>query len=366
MITFTPTSEQQMLIDTVHRFAESNVRKVAHDADEASQSPSEVVAKGWELGILPGLIPEAYGGYADDAPALTGVLALEELGWGDLSIGLEVLTPALFALSVLAAGSEEQKKTYLPRFCGSDRPIMTAALVEPSLAFDPWRPAVTASASGDSVTLSGEKTYVPLAADAEAMIVFARDSKTGRVDGYVVEKGAPGLEICERNQLMGLRAMPTYRIRLSEVRLPVSARLGGENGSDYAKILNRSRVALAALAVGVARASFEYARDYAKERVQFGVAIGTKQAVAFRLADAAIEIDAARLMTWETAWKADQGQDITRDAAILKQYIVRMSLFATDTGVQVLGGHGYIREHPVERWLRNARGFVTFDGLALV
>ena len=366
MITFTPTHEQQMLIDTVHRFAESNVRKVAHEADEASQNPADVVAKGWELGILPGLIPEAYGGYADESPAITGVLALEELGWGDLSIGLEILTPALFALSVLAGGSEEQKKTYLPRFCDADRPIMTAALIEPSLAFDPWRPAATASMSGDYVTLSGEKTYDPLAADAEQVIDFARDSQTGRVDGYIVEKGTPGLELCERNQLMGLRALPTYRIKLSEVKVPVSARLGGENGTDYAKILNRSRVALGALAVGVARASFEYARDYAKQRIQFGVAIGTKQAVAFRLADAAIEIDSARLMTWQAAWKADQGQDITRDAAILKQYIARMSLFATDSGVQVLGGHGYIREHPVERWLRNARGFVTFDGLALV
>jgi alkylation response protein AidB-like acyl-CoA dehydrogenase len=118
--------------------------------------------------------------------------------------------------------------------------------------------------------------------------------------------------------------------------------------------------------VGVARASFEYARDYAKQRVQFGAPVATKQAVAFRLADTAIEIDSARLLTWEAAWKADHGHDITREAAVLKQYIAKMALFATDSGVQVLGGHGYIRENPVERWLRNARGFVTFDGLAMV
>lgn len=366
MITFTPTDEQQMLIDTVHRFAENNVRKVAHDADEASQIPEDVIAKGWELGILPGLIPEAYGGYADDAPALTGVLALEELAWGDLSIALNILAPALFALSVLAGGTEEQKKTWLPRFCDADRPIMTAALIEPSLSFDPWRPTTTATKVDSGVVLRGEKSFVPLAADAEQVIVFARDGETGRVDGFLVEKGAAGLEICERNLLMGLRALPSYRISLSDVTVPDSARLGGEPGSAFATILNRGRVALGALAVGVARASLEYARDYAKQRIQFGVPVATKQAVAFRLADAAIEIDAARLMTWEAAWKADRGQDITREAAILKQYVARMSLFATDTGVQVLGGHGYIRENPVERWLRDARGFAAFDGLALV
>lgn len=366
MITFTPTSEQQMLIDTAHRFAENDIRKVAHDADERSEAPAEVIAKGWELGILPGLIPEAYGGYSDGSPATTGVLALEELAWGDVSIALNILSPSLFALSVLAGGTEEQKKTYLPQFCDSPRLMMTAAIIEPSVTFDPWRPATTVEARGGSFVINGEKTYVPFADEAERLVVFARDSQTGKVDGYIVEKDSPGLAICERNLLMGLRALPSYRITLSNVEVKADARLGGDAGSNYAAILSRSRVALGAAAVGVARASFEYSRDYARQRTQFGVPIATKQAIAFRLADTAIEIDAARLLVWEAAWKADQGQDISRDAAILKQYISKMALFAADSGVQILGGHGYIRENPVERWLRNARGFVTFDGLALI
>jgi alkylation response protein AidB-like acyl-CoA dehydrogenase len=325
-----------------------------------------VVNKGWELGILPGLIPEAYGGYGGEQSVMTGVLALEEMSWGDLAIALKVWMPSLFALPVLISGTEEQKKQYLPAFCEADRPVSTAALMEPSVKFDPWRPETTATRKNGKVTLDGEKTYVPMAPDAAHTIVYARDSETGRVDGYIVEKGAPGMEVCERNQLMGLRALPTYRIKLSGVSVDAANRVGGEEGTNYAAILNRSRIALGAMAVGVARASFEYARDYAKERVQFGVPIASKQAIAFKLADMAIEVDAARLLVWEAAWQADQGADLTAAAAQVRLYNSRMALFVTDNGVQVLGGHGYIREHPVERWLRNARGFATFDGLAMV
>lgn len=367
MIEFTPTEEQQMLIDAIKRYAENDLRKVAHEADEQADVPENVVNKGWELGILPGLIPEAYGGYADSPGVVTGVLALEELAWGDLSIALKMWSPSLFALPILISGTEDQKQEYLPAFCDVDRPIMTAALTEPSVKFDPWRSATTATRNNDSVVLEGEKTYVPLAADAERLIVYASDSETGKVDGYIVEKGAEGLEVGERNQLMGIHALPTYPVTLSGVTVSADKRVGGEGGTDFAAILNRSRIALGAMAVGVSRASFEYARDYAKERVQFGVPIATKQAVAFRLADVAIEIDAARLLVWEAAWQADQGsEDLTQASTLVKHQITKMSMFATDSGVQVLGGHGYIREHPVERWLRNARGFDVFDGLAMV
>jgi alkylation response protein AidB-like acyl-CoA dehydrogenase len=366
MIEFTPSEEQQMLIDAIHRYAESDMRKVAHDSDEASQAPASVIGKGWELGILPGLIPEQYGGYADNQAAITAALALEELAWGDVSLALELWAPALFALPVLVSGTEEQKQHYLPAFTDVDRRIMTAALMEPSVTFDPWRPQTTAARSNGTVTLNGQKAYVPLAADAERFIVYATDSETGKVDGYIVEKDVDGLVIGEREKLMGIRAVPAYRLSLNNVSVDASNRLGGEEGTGFAAILNRSRVALGALGVGLCRASFEYARDYAKERVQFGVPIATKQAIAFRLADMAIEVDAARLLVWEAAWLVDHGKDITRAAAHVKSYLNKVAMFVTDSGVQVLGGYGYIREYPAERWLRNARGFATFDGLAIV
>jgi acyl-CoA dehydrogenase len=148
--------------------------------------------------------------------------------------------------------------------------------------------------------------------------------------------------------------------------VPAANRLGGDAGCDFAKLMNYSRVGLAAMAVGVARAAFEYARDYAKERRAFGVAIAQKQAIAFMLAEMALEIDATRLLTWEAAWKLDKGEEATREAYLAKNYAADMVLKVTDNAVQVLGGHGYIREHPVEMWLRNGRGFAAFEGLAMV
>lgn len=367
MIDFTPTGEQKMLVEAVRRYAETDVRKLAHEADEAGEMPPAVIGKGWELGLLPGLIPEQYGGYSDGQDAVTGVLALEELAWGDLAAALEMWTPALFALPVLLSGTEAQKQEYLPRFCDIDRPIMTAALVEPRITFDPWRPETTAApAANGAITLNGEKAYVPLAAGAEAILVYARSTETGRVDGYIVPRDAEGVTIGEREKLMGIRALPTYRVTLSDVQVDANARLGGEEGTRYTAILSRSRIALGALATGVARAAMEYARDYAKERVQFGVPIATKQAVAFRIARMATEVDALRVLVWEAAWQADQGCDITRDAALVKAYASKAAMLVADSGVQVLGGYGYIREYPAERWLRNARGFAMFDGLAIV
>jgi alkylation response protein AidB-like acyl-CoA dehydrogenase len=148
--------------------------------------------------------------------------------------------------------------------------------------------------------------------------------------------------------------------------VPNENRLGGDKGYDFSRIMNCSRVALSAMAVGVARAAFEYSKDYAKERVAFGEPIASRQAIAFMLAEMAIEVDAARLMNWEAAWRLDRKEEATKESSLAKAYADDMVLMVTDRAVQVLGGHGYIREHPVELWLRNGRGFATFDGMAIV
>ena len=165
---------------------------------------------------------------------------------------------------------------------------------------------------------------------------------------------------------MGVRALPTHTVSFHDVEIDINCRLGGVVGADYDALLSRSRVALAALAIGVARSAFEYARDYAKQRVQFGAPIATKQAIAFMLAEMAIEVDAARLMAWEAAWKLDRGEDACKEAYLAKEYASKAALFVTDSAVQTLGGYGFIREYPVERMLRNARGFASFEGLAMI
>ncbi len=367
MLSFTPTEEQKMLVDAINKYAINDARKIAHEADEASDLPADVVRKGWEIGLLPAGIPEQYGGFGEYS-AITNVLAAEELGYGDLSVAMAVLAPGLIGLPVLLSGTEEQKSNILPAFGEATSPKFSAALIEPGISFDPNAVKTTATRDGDCYKLNGAKCYVPFAADARMTVVYARDSETGQIDGYLVDAGTQGMTISTREKLMGIRAVPTYGITFSDASVGAACKLGGEAGTSYQRILSHSRLALAALAVGVARGAYEYARDYAKERVAFGAPIATKQSIAFMLAEMAIEVDAARLMAWEAAWKIDTDPqaDATKETYLAKDYADRAALFVTDSAVQVLGGHGYIREHPVERWLRNARGFVTFDGMAII
>lgn len=363
MISFDLSEEQQLLVDTVTKFATNELRKAAREADEAAQLPAHLIETGWALGLIPSNIPEQYGGFGEHS-ALNGVLAAEALAYGDLSAALNILAPALFAFPILTCGTEAQKQSYLPPFADEKFFPATAALIEPLIQFDPRNLKSTACADGDTYILNGQKCFVPIAADAQLMLVYANED--GSTQAFVVEKGVQGLLIGARENNMGLRPLPTYEVSLNDVRVPIAHRLGGEQGCDFQRILNHSKVALAAMAVGVAKGAYEFAREYAKQRETFGAPIATRQAIAFMLAEMALEIDAVRLMTWEAAWKLDKGQDATRECYLAKMSADEMALKVTDNAVQVLGGHGYIRDNPVEMWLRNARGFVTMDGMATV
>jgi acyl-CoA dehydrogenase len=364
MVSFTPTDEQHMIVETVRRYAAERMRPAAHDADESGSVPREIVETGWELGLLPSAIPEEFGGFGDEHSAVAGALAAEELGYGDLSMTLYLLAPNLFGIPILHCGTDDQKKKWLPTLTDASFVPATAAMIEPRWDFDPLNLATTAEKEQGGYVLNGHKAYVPLAADAQPILVYAREG--GATQAFIVERGTTGMTVLEREKHMGVRALSTYEVTFEDVRIPRDARLGGEAGVDANLLLNYSRVTLASLAVGVARGAFEYARDYAKTRETFGRPIAQYQAIAFMLAEMAIEIDAARALAWEAAWVLDRGQDATHQAALAKQYADEAALFVTDRAVQILGGHGYIREHPVERWLRNARGFSTFLGLAMI
>ncbi|MCP4535919.1 MAG: acyl-CoA dehydrogenase [Chloroflexi bacterium] len=364
MISFSMTEEQKMIVDAVSRFATREMREAARECDETGDIPKKLIDTAWELGIVASHIPEAYEGFGDAHSALTGALVAEALAYGDLSIAMHAMAPGLLALSILEGGTEEQKKEYLPLFCGAAFEPATAALIEPRYDFDPNELATAATLDGDEYVLNGQKCYVPLAADANRLLVWATED--GVTQGFIVPQGTQGLEIGEREKNMGIKALATYELTLNDCRVPKANKLGGEAGCDFGRILNYSRVALAALAVGMANAAYEYAREYAKEREAFGEPIASRQAIAFMLVDMAIEVDATRLMAWEAAWKLDRGEDATKECYLAKSYADDMVLTVTDQALQVLGGHGYIREHPVELWLRNGRGFVTFDGMAMV
>lgn len=361
MYSFEPSDEQKMLIDAVNRYATSDLRKAAHDAEENKELPSKLISKGWELGVLQASIPESYGGFGERS-AVTGALAAEELAYGDLAGAIAVGTPGLFALSVLLAGSEEQKKQYLPPIIEADWKPYTAALIEPAFDFDPNELKTTAKAEGSDYVLTGEKTFVPFADKAEAMIIYARLKKETKA--FIVPKGATGLMVSEeREKFMGLNAIPFFKVILDGVKVPKANLLPG----DFVPVLDASRVAVAAMAIGVAKAAFGYSRDYAKDRDVFGVKVAQKQAIAFMLAEMAIEIEAIRLLVWEAAWAIDnKKEDASKRAYLAVTGAIDMAMMVTDRAVQILGGHGYIREHPVELWMRNGRGFATFTGLAMV
>ena len=228
------------------------------------------------------------------------------------------------------------------------------------------RSAVSRERAGPLIVamISPGKTAVPLADSADLILVYADEG--GETQGFLVPSDAAGLEIGERNKLMGIKALPTFTITLTDCQIPAANKLGGSDGADFGLILAHSRVALGAMAVGMARAGYEYALDYAKQRVQFGEPIAHRQSIAFMLADMVTDVDEARLLVWEAAWKLDKGEDAMRDTAVMKRHIDEMVVRTADRAVQILGGYGYIREYPVELWLRNARGFATFDGLAIV
>jgi alkylation response protein AidB-like acyl-CoA dehydrogenase len=364
MYSFTPTEEQQMLLDAVGRYAENDLRPAAREADEERNFPPGLIEKGWELGVLQASLPEEYDGFGEHS-ALTGVLAAEKMAYGDLASTMAVMTPNLFTLPILFVGSEEQKETYIPPVIEAEWKPYTAALIEQRFDFDPLELDTTATTEDDQVILNGEKSYVPYAAEAESMLVYA--NLDGETQAFIVPTDQEGVEVGEQQKVLGVHALPLYTVTLDNVKIPLDTRLGGEEGHDMEPLLASSYVSLAAMAVGVAQAAFEYARDYAKDREVFGVKVAQKQSIAFMLAEMATEIESMRLLAWEAAWRIDEEKaEVFQHAYLALQGAIDMVMMVTDQAVQILGGHGYIREHPVELWMRNGRGFATFTGLAMV
>lgn len=357
------TEEQQLVRDTVASFAQNEIRPIARDSDESGSIPQSVSDQAFELGLIHSALPEAQGGYGEVRSAVTGAIVAEELGWGDAAIAMHLLAPRLVAYPVLDGGTAEQREQVLPRFAKSFE-AATAAVVEPRFDFDTNRFETTAVRENGSYVLNGHKCFVPLAEESDLILVLAQEGD--EQSGFLVERSSEGLSVLEREKNMGFKPLTTNEVTLENVKVPASARLGGDAGFDVTRMVNQGRVGLAALAVGMARGAYEFAMEYAKERTAFGVPIAQKQAIAFILADMAIEVDASRLLTWEAAAKLDKGEDATREAYLAKRYASKAVLKIADNAVQVLGGHGYIRDYPVELWFRNARGFASFDGMTIV
>jgi hypothetical protein len=361
----TPDDEQKMIVETLEEFAEEVLRPAAHDADEAATYPPDLIAKAAELGITAINIPEDFEGIAAHRSSVTNVLAAEALAYGDMGLALPILAPGGVASALTHWGSADQQATYLPEFAGENVPQACVAIAEPQPLFDPTRLKTTAVRTPSGYRLDGVKSLVPAAGDAELFIVGAQ--LNGKPALFIVESSTKGLTV-KADPSMGIRSAALGQIELAGVSVPLNARLGEDDATDhdYSEALALSRLGWAALAVGTSHAVLDYVVPYVKEREAFGEPIARRQAVAFMCANIAIELDGLRLITWRGAARAEQGLPFIREAALAKRLGADKGMQIGLDGVQLLGGHGYTKEHPVERWYRDLRAIGVAEGVVVI
>jgi alkylation response protein AidB-like acyl-CoA dehydrogenase len=360
----TPSDEQILLRDSVRDFAADRLRGIALDADAACATPAELLTQANELGLTMVGVPEELGGAVEERSATTTVLMSEALAHGDMGIAVACLAPAAVSTAISLWGDAQQEATYLPAFVGDDVPAAALAVMEPQPLFDPFALRTTARPAGGGYVLDGVKALVPRAADAELFVVAADLEHVGP-SLFIVESGSGGLAL-EPDPGMGVRAAATGRLVLEDVQLPATALLGGGEREVFAECVALSRLAWCALAVGTGQAVLDYVTDYVKDRKAFGEPISNRQAVAFAVANIAIELDGLRLATYRAAARVDQGLPFIREVALARRLCADRAMTIGSDGVQLLGGHGFVKEHPVERWYRDLRAAGIIEGGLLV
>ncbi len=359
----TPTEDESMLVEVVKELAAEVLRPAGAAANEACTPPEEVLVAVQEIG-LPGLgVPEALGGIMEERSAMAGTLVAEALAHGDMGLAVASLAPGAVATAIGLWGTEAQQQTYLPAFTGPDVPTAALTIAEPTVLFDPFSLGTTALRDGEGFVLDGVKSAVVRGAEAELFVVAARLDGTPAL--FLVEAGAEGLEV-EADPSMGVRAAGLTRLHLTGVRVGADALLGDTDGKAYRECVRLSRLAWCALAVGTSQAVLDHVKDYVNERQAFGAPISHRQSVAFMVADIAIEVQAMRLLTWKAASRATRGEDFAREVGLARQLCVEKAMSIGLDGVQLLGGHGFVKEHPVERWYRDLRAVGVMEGAVLV
>lgn len=360
----TPTEEQQMLVEAFAAFAEEQIRPVAQQADTDCAAPQELLSQANELGTATLGIPEALGGVMDERSAVTTVLVAEALAHGDLGVSAALLAPGAVATAISLYGDADQQATYLPPFAGEDVPAAALAILEPQPLFDPFALTTTAIRGADGgFVLNGTKALVPRAADAELFVVAAMLDE--RPSLFVVEAGAADARVAAE-PAMGLRAAATGTLVLEDVALPASALLGDGDPDVYADCVRRARLAWCALSVGTAQAALDHLIPYVNERQAFGEPISHRQAVAFTISNIAIELGGMRLATYRAAALADRGKPFAREAALARQLCAEKGMEIGSNAVGLLGGHGYVKEYPEERWYRDLRAAGVMEGALMV
>ncbi|WP_298180564.1 acyl-CoA dehydrogenase family protein [Saccharomonospora sp.] len=357
----TPNDEQQMIVETVSEFAAKQLRPAAAEADDTMTPPDGLLGRAAELGLTVVGIPEELGGIGSERSTVTNVLVAEALAHGDLGLAVAVLAPSAVSNVLVRHGDAHQQATYLPAFTGEDVPAAALALQERAPLFDVFAPKTTAKRTPNGYRLNGVKNLVPRAAQAELFIVSANLEGRGPAL-FVVESSSKGVSI-EAEPAMGLRGAATGKLVLEGVSLPASALIGGGKRDVFTDVVRSSRLAWSALACGTAKAVLDYVIPYVNEREAFGEPISHRQGVAFQVADIGIELEGMRLVMLRAASRAEQDKPHAREVALARKLAVDKGMWIGSTGVQLLGGHGFIKEHPVERWYRDLRAIGVMEGV---
>ncbi len=360
----TPSDEQKMLVAAVRDFALRDCRPAALAADAACSTPLELLATASELGLSAIGVPGVYGGVFEHRSTTTAALIAEALAEGDMGIALACLAPAGAATALGLWGDATQQAAYLPSFAGDTPPAAAIALAEPQVLFDPLslQTRATRTAAGDFV-LDGVKALVPRAADAALLLVAAE--LDGAASLFIVESGTSGMTSVP-DPGMGVRAAATASVSFESVKLPSSSIVGDSDPQVYRELVALGRLGWCALALGTGQAVLHYVSEYVNQRVAFGEPISNRQSVAFMVANIAIELESLRLVTYRAAGLAETGRDFIREATLARALAAQHATQIGSDGVQLLGGHGYTKEHPVERWYRDLRGASMLEGALML
>ena len=354
------TDDQREIQALAREFARAEIRPIAAEVDERdTYCPVDVVYRAAELGLTSFMLPEEVGG-GGITDVFTGCIVQEELNWGCAGIGNLITSGAFFARPLIEVGTAEQRARWLTPLAGERPPLTALASTEPGVGSDAAAMATSAERTAAGYRLNGQKTWISNGGLAEYYVIFATvdpDARSRGVTAFVIEKGDPGVSFGEPMRKMGQRAILNTEVFLHDCEIPEDRRLGEEGKGFYSLMhtFDESRIHLAASAVGIARAALEYAVEYSRTRESFGKPIGMHQAVGFRLADMAMRVDAARLLTHRAARSMDAGRHAANEAAMAKLFASETATYVTWAALQTLGGWGYSREYPVEKWVRDAR-----------
>src|ERR1035441_8512198 len=362
MVDFTLTDEQRSLREMAHGFAVKEIRPVAWEYDKDGTWPQDIVEKAWDVGLMNSHIPEEYGG--SGAGYLNGCLIEEELSWGCSGIQTSLGCNGLATAPIMLGGSEEVKKKYLGML--TEAPKLAAfCLTEPDAGSDVSGMRPTAVRKGEKYVINASKSFIPTGGYADFYTVYAKTDKDAGhrgISAFVVERDW-GVVVDKKEDKLGQRASNTATISFNDVEVP------GEDNKGFKlamMTLDRTRPGVAAMATGIARAAFEFATDYSRERVQFGVPIAMHQAIQFIIADMATEIEAARLMTWKSAVMLDNGERNTLISSHAKRFAADTAMKVATEAVQVYGGYGFIKDYPVEKLFRDAKIMQLYEGTSQI